>query len=275
MAVARTFGHLNNYKTASVKFRTCMPDHSKFMQEQQTEFDCSYLHLWWSEGVGAKGVNRTQGQGQSIPHSLLIQIWGMARWQEDLALGSLQCWISLSLIAFEVTMQLRKLPVDLHFVLPGKPMMRFCQSVTSCVLHVFLWMDLLACLVTTMKSSVLKSTIPTHGLNKRHNFLACHHVRECIDATHKREPIVRFSSSTLMARRTRWTSRPRPFQAVTFVVTWSRRCIGWAETSPHDHCQQMRSVNWESKIAHFAAALCLLSWTGINQVFVLKTWTLS
>jgi len=30
---------------------------------------------------------------QSVPHSLLTQIWDMTRWLEDLALGFLQCWI--------------------------------------------------------------------------------------------------------------------------------------------------------------------------------------
>ena len=43
-AVARIFGYLNNYKTASIKFRTDIPDYSKFVQEQQTDFDWSYLY---------------------------------------------------------------------------------------------------------------------------------------------------------------------------------------------------------------------------------------
>ena len=43
MAVARIFGYLSNYKTASIKFRTEIPDYSKFMQEQETVFDWSYI----------------------------------------------------------------------------------------------------------------------------------------------------------------------------------------------------------------------------------------
>ena len=42
------------------------------------------------------------------------------------------------------------------------------------------------------KSVVLSATIPTHSLNKRHNFLAYHRVCECIAATHNGEPILRF-----------------------------------------------------------------------------------
>ena len=42
------------------------------------------------------------------------------------------------------------------------------------------------------KSVVLSASIPTHGLNKRHNFLACHRVRKCLAATHNGEPILRF-----------------------------------------------------------------------------------
>ena len=42
------------------------------------------------------------------------------------------------------------------------------------------------------KSVVMSSTIPSHGLTKRHNFLSYHRVRECMCATHKGEPIVKF-----------------------------------------------------------------------------------
>ena len=42
------------------------------------------------------------------------------------------------------------------------------------------------------KSVVLSSSIPSHSLNKRHNFLSYHRVRECIAATHNGEPVVRF-----------------------------------------------------------------------------------
>ena len=42
------------------------------------------------------------------------------------------------------------------------------------------------------KSVVLSATIPTHKLNKRHNFLAYHRLRECITATHNGEPVLRF-----------------------------------------------------------------------------------
>jgi len=44
MAVARIFGYLSNYKTASIKFRTEIPDYSKFIQEQETDFDWSYIY---------------------------------------------------------------------------------------------------------------------------------------------------------------------------------------------------------------------------------------
>ena len=43
-AVCQIFGYLNNYKTASIKFRTEIPDYSKFIQEQQTDFDWSYIY---------------------------------------------------------------------------------------------------------------------------------------------------------------------------------------------------------------------------------------
>lgn len=42
--VTKIFGYLNNYKTASIKFRTGIPDYSKFIQEQQTDYDWSYIY---------------------------------------------------------------------------------------------------------------------------------------------------------------------------------------------------------------------------------------
>jgi len=42
------------------------------------------------------------------------------------------------------------------------------------------------------KSVVLSSMIPSHALNKRHNFLSYHRVRECIAATHNGQPILKF-----------------------------------------------------------------------------------
>ena len=43
-AVAKIFGYLANYKTASNKFRTAKPDYSKFIAKQPNEFDWTYLY---------------------------------------------------------------------------------------------------------------------------------------------------------------------------------------------------------------------------------------
>jgi len=49
-----------------------------------------------------------------------------------------------------------------------------------------------ACMFGNNKSVVLSSTIPSDALNKRHNFLSCHRVCECIAATHNGQPILTF-----------------------------------------------------------------------------------
>jgi len=42
------------------------------------------------------------------------------------------------------------------------------------------------------KPVVLSCTIPSHALNKKHNFLSYHCVRECIATTHNGQPILKF-----------------------------------------------------------------------------------
>jgi len=38
------FGYLDNYRSASIKFRTGIPDYSEIEKEQPVEFDWSYVH---------------------------------------------------------------------------------------------------------------------------------------------------------------------------------------------------------------------------------------
>jgi len=61
MAVARIFGYLSNCKTASIKFRTEIPDYSKFFQEQETDFDWSYIYGKVKELV-PKGMPKPKGK---------------------------------------------------------------------------------------------------------------------------------------------------------------------------------------------------------------------
>jgi len=60
MADARIFGHLSNHKTASVMFRTKMPDCLKFMKEQETAFDWSHMCGKLKESV-PKGLSEPDG----------------------------------------------------------------------------------------------------------------------------------------------------------------------------------------------------------------------
>jgi len=61
IAVARIFGYSSNYKTASIKFRTEIPDYSKFIQEQETDFDWSYIYGKVKELV-PKGMPKPKGK---------------------------------------------------------------------------------------------------------------------------------------------------------------------------------------------------------------------
>jgi len=42
-AVAKTFGHLDNHRSSSSKFRTGIPDHAEIEKEQPVEHDWSYI----------------------------------------------------------------------------------------------------------------------------------------------------------------------------------------------------------------------------------------
>jgi len=147
----------------------------------------------WFTGVGHTRICQNPRASLAGPIFLLMPIWDMTRWLEDLALGSLLCWTSLPLIGFLLhKTHCMQLPVDLNFVLQWRqaidkilaPCYKLCALSFPLNGPAFMFGD--------SKSVVLCSTIPTCGLNKRHNFLAHCRVKECIVAASGGEPIVRF-----------------------------------------------------------------------------------
>ena len=190
LAVSKIFGYLDNYKTASIKFRTELPDYSKFIAEQQTDFDWSYIYGKVTELVPddvpkpkGKPVIATYFVDANLGHDKVTGrscsgIISMLNLTPTAAFCKLQNTVETATYSSEFTVARQAVDIALadRFKLRalgvpiGGPAYMFGDN----------------------KSVVMSSTIPTHGLSKRHNFLSFHRVRECIAATHKGEPVIRF-----------------------------------------------------------------------------------
>ena len=190
MAVARIFGYLNNYKTASIKFRTKVPDYSKFMQEQETDFDWSYIYGKVKELV-PKGL--PEPKGKSVRTTFFVD----ANLGHDKVTGR-SCSGILTMLNLTPIDWFSKLQNTVETANYGSEFCVARQAIDKILAERYklralgVPLDGPAFMFGDNKSVVLSSTIPTHGLNKRHNFLSYHRVRECIAATHEGDPIVRF-----------------------------------------------------------------------------------
>jgi len=239
MVVARIFGCLSNYKTASIKFRTEIPDYSRFMQEQETDFDCSYIYGKVKELV-PKGM--PEPKGKSVTSTFFV----------DANLGHAK--VTGRSCSGILTM-LNLTPIDWFSKLQNTVETATCRS-EFCVARQAIDKILAECyklralgvlldgpayMFGDNKSAVLRSTIPTHGLNKRHNFVVYHQVWECIAATHEGGPIVIFFHID-------GKESPADIQTKTLsgsnIYCHIKPCLHRVDrnTSPQDHGQQLGSV---------------------------------
>jgi len=189
-AVAKMFGYLDNYRSASIKFRIGIPDHSEIEKEQPAEFDWSYICGKVKEMTDP---NLPKEKGKSVRASFFID----ANLGHDKVTGRSCCGI--------ISM-LNLTPIDSYCKLTNTVETTACGSefaLASIGVHKILAeryklralgvpIDGPAHMFGDNKSVVLSSTIPSHALNKRHNFLSYHRVRECIAATHNGQPILKF-----------------------------------------------------------------------------------
>ena len=189
-AVCKIFGYLNNYKTASIKFRTAIPDYSKFIQEQQTDFDWSYIYGKVKEMI-PDGLPAAKGK------SVRITFFLDANLGHDKVTGR-SCSGIITMLNMTPTDWFCKLQNTVETATYSSEFTVARQCVDKalaeryklCALGVPI--DGPAFMFGDNKSVVMSAAIPTHGLNKRHNFLAYHRVCECIAATHNGEPVIRF-----------------------------------------------------------------------------------
>ena len=189
-AVAKIFGYLSNYKTASVKFRTEIPDYSKFIQEQQVDYDWTYVYGKVTELV-PDGMPSPKGK------PVLASYFVDANLGHDKVTGR-SCSGIIPMFNMTPMTPFCKLQATVETATYGSEFCVARQAVDMILADRFKLRALgvpiagPAYMFGDNKSVVLSSSIPTHGLTKRHNFLAYHRVRECIAATHNGEPIVRF-----------------------------------------------------------------------------------
>ena len=239
MAVARIFGYLSNYKTASIKFRTEIPDYSKFIQEQETDFDWSYIYGKVKELV-PKGMPKPKGK--SVRSTFFVD----ANLGHDKVTGR-SCSGILTMLNLTPIDWFSKLQNTVETATYGSEFCVARQAIDKILAERYklralgVPLDGPAYMFGDNKSVVLSSTIPTHGLNKRHNFLSYHRVRECIAATHEGEPIVRFFHID-------GKENPADIQTKTLpgcdIYRHMKPWLHWVDrnTSPQDHDQQMGSV---------------------------------
>ena len=189
-AVCKIFGYLNNYRTASIKFRTAIPDYSKFIQEQQTDFDWSYIYGKVKELV-PDGMPEPKGKPVRITHFVDANLG------HDKVTGR-SCSGIITMLNMTPMDWFCKLQNTVETATYSSEFTVARQGVDKALAERYklralgVPLDGPTYMFGDNKSVVLSSTIPTHGLNKRHNFLAYHRVRECIAATHNGEPIIRF-----------------------------------------------------------------------------------
>ena len=189
-AVSRIFGYLSNYKTASIKFRTGIPDYSKFVQEQQTDFDWSYIYGKVKELV-PEGLPAPKGKKVKTSHFVDANLG------HDKVTGR-SCSGIITMFNLTPIDWFCKLQNTVETASYSSEFTVARQGVDKILAERFklralgVPIDGPAYMFGDNKSVVLSASIPTHGLNKRHNFLSFHRVRECIAATHNGEPVIRF-----------------------------------------------------------------------------------
>ena len=189
-AVCKIFGYLSNYKTASIKFRTGIPDYSNFIQQQQTDFDWSYIYGKVKESVPS-GLPAPKGKCVRTTHFVDANLG------HDKVTGR-SCSGIISMLNMTPMDWFCKLQNTVETATYSSEFTVARQAVDKILAERYklralgVPIDGPAFMFGDNKSVVLSSSIPTHGLNKRHNFLAYHRVRECIAATHDGDPILRF-----------------------------------------------------------------------------------
>ena len=171
-AVAKTLGHLDDCRSASAKLRTGIPDCGEIEKEQPVEHDWSCI---CGEVKEMTDPNLPKAKGKSARASFFI---GGNLGHDMVIRGSRCCIISM----------LNLTPIDSCCRLTDTVETADCGSeftVARIGVHKFFAechklralgvpVDCPAHMFGENKSIVLSSTIPSHALNKRHNFLSCH-----------------------------------------------------------------------------------------------------
>lgn len=189
-AVARIFGYLSNYRTASIKFRTDVPNYDKFINEQPAEHDWTYIYGKVKELV-PDGL--PEPKGKPVVQSYFID----ANLGHDKVTGR-SCSGIIELFNMTPIDSFCKLQNTVETATYGSEFTVARQGVDKVLASCYklralgVPVDGPAYMFGDNKSVVLSSSIPTHGLNKRHNFLSYHRVRECLAATHNGKPVLRF-----------------------------------------------------------------------------------
>ena len=189
-AVTKIFGYLSNYRTASIKFRTDIPDYSKFELEQQTDFDWSYIYGTVKEMV-PEGLPTPKGKPVRI--SLFVD----ANLGHDKVTGR-SCSGIITMLNLTPMDFFCKLQNTVETATFGSEATVGRQGSDKGLAERYklralgVPIDGPTYMFGDNKSVVLSATVPTHKLNKRHNFLAYHRLRECIAATHNGQPVLRF-----------------------------------------------------------------------------------
>jgi len=181
-AVAKMFGHLDNCRSASIKFRTGIPDCSEIEKEQPVAFDWSHICGKVKEMTYP---NLPKAKGKSVRASFFVDV----NLGHDKVTGRSCCGI-ISMLNLTPTDGNCKLTDTVETATHRSEFTVACIGVDKvlaerCKLRALgVPIDGPACMFGDNKSVVLSSAIPSQALNKRHNFLSCHRVRECIAATH-------------------------------------------------------------------------------------------
>jgi len=181
-AVAKTFGYLDNYRSASIKFRIGIPDYSEIEKEQPVEYDWSYIY---GKVIEMTDPNLPKAKGKSVRASFFID----ANLGHDKVTGRSCCGI-ISMLNLTPIDSYCKLTNTVETATYGSEFTVARIGVDKVLAEHYklralgVPIDGPAYMFGDNNSVVLSTTIPSHALNKRHNFLSYHRVRECIAAAH-------------------------------------------------------------------------------------------
>jgi len=197
-AVAKIFGYLDHYRSSSIKFWTGIPDCSEIEKEQPVEYDCSYIYGKVKEMTDP---NLPKAKGKSVRALFFID----ANLGHDKVTGRRCCGI-ISMLNLTPIDSCCKLTNTVETTSYGSEFTVARIGVDKVLAECYklralgVPIDGPAYMFGDNKSVVLSSTIRSHALNKRHNFLSSHRVQERIAATHNGQPILKFC--TFLERRT-------------------------------------------------------------------------